>query len=1060
MTGMADDPGIDSGLISLDLIPLGIFILGEDYRVVFWNRCLADWTGRSAAEMEGLDVREVYPRLGESRFASRLNQVFEMGAAAIFSSQIHKYVIPVPGSDGEPRLQHTTVTAYPSGKEGVHHALFSIQDVTDISNLSDKYRRARNKALAEAELRKRTADQLQDALAKLSQAQKLARVGQWELDLGGGRAEWSPGVYEILELDPERFPASHLTFLAAVHPDDREAVNRAYSETLVTRRPQSVYHRLVMADGRIKHVRQICQLEYDLQDRPIRSLGVIQDITDLRSIEDKLRESEERHRLLFETANDAILVHDTKRVLDFNYKSIELFGANGREDLLNRPIGELSAGPAAGEADDSVGPSARWALTLDGQAQRFEWLCRRLDGQTFEADISLNRLDLNGRPCVMAIIRDVSEAKRNERALARSEALHREAQQIASIGHFERDLIADRDVWSEQTYLIFGYRPGRVEVNLDLFNSIIHPEDKERVGREMTEAETTGRFSFETRIIRPDDKLRWIYSQGKIEKDSDGTPLRAVGTIRDVTRRKEYEAALIKAREVEAVFASLARDLVSSNDIPEIAAKILEAGRRLLDSPDGFVGYVDDQTGRFEIPIMSEPAATNCAVENKDDLVRIMIGLSEVNQEGGRAVMSNGGPEGERSSGAPKGHIPIRRFILNPALIDGQVVGLTAFANAERDYTAFDLVNARRLSALFTSLIMRRRYEVQLRQSEDNFRALVEGSPAAILVTDPLGTIEYVNPSFTAVTGYSSEEVIGANPRIMKSGLHDAEFYRGLWRVIRRGEIWRGEICNRKKDGSLFWEQVSVSPLVDREGKIIKFVAVKEDISDKKDLERLKSDVDRIMRHDLKTPLNGIIGLPQLLLMDDNLTDQQRELLESVEISGRRMLRMIDMSLDLFKMETGSYEYEPERIDALEIIEGIVKDSEFGLAAKKIKAVLLVNGGTPTGPFHIDSDGELFYTLCANLITNAAEASPEGEELVVDFRSNGVRSIAFRNRGAVPMAIRAQFFGKYKTHGKRGGTGLGTYSARLIAEAMGYKLTMQTSDREDATVITITLPPN
>ena len=194
--------------------------------------------------------------------------------------------------------------------------------------------------------------------------------------------------------------------------------------------------------------------------------------------------------------------------------------------------------------------------------------------------------------------------------------------------------------------------------------------------------------------------------------------------------------------------------------------------------------------------------------------------------------------------------------------------------------------------------------------------------------------------------------------------------------------------------------------------------------------------------------------------MDDNLTDQQRDLLESVESSGRRMLRMIDMSLDLFKMETGSYEYEPERVDALEIIEGIVKDSEFGLGAKKIKAVLRVNGVAPAGPFHIDSDSGLFYTLCANLITNAVEASPEGEELLVSFRRNGGCSIAFRNKGAVPKEIRAQFFGKYKTHGKRGGTGLGTYSARLIAEAMGYNLTMETSDREDVTVITITLPPN
>ncbi|WPL15779.1 Signal transduction histidine-protein kinase BarA [Thiorhodovibrio winogradskyi] len=114
------------------------------------------------------------------------------------------------------------------------------------------------------------------------------------------------------------------------------------------------------------------------------------------------------------------------------------------------------------------------------------------------------------------------------------------------------------------------------------------------------------------------------------------------------------------------------------------------------------------------------------------------------------------------------------------------------------------------------------------------YSRVIEQSPSAVLITDTEGRIEYVNPAFCAVTGYGTEEVLGRNPSILNSGLQDAELYRELWERIRGGEVWRGELANKRKNGDIFWEQAAISPIFDDQGVITHFCAVKEDITERK----------------------------------------------------------------------------------------------------------------------------------------------------------------------------------------------------------------------------------
>jgi len=225
-------------------------------------------------------------------------------------------------------------------------------------------------------------------------------------------------------------------------------------------------------------------------------------------------------------------------------------------------------------------------------------------------------------------------------------------------------------------------------------------------------------------------------------------------------------------------------------------------------------------------------------------------------------------------------------------------------------------------------------------------------------------------------------------------------------------------------------------------------------------MERLKEDVDRIMRHDLRQPLTAIIGLPQILEEKGNLSEEQLRIIRRIGEAGNRMLHMIDLSLDLFKMETGRYEYHPQRVDAVAVISQLLDHNRDKLSAKKLECRLTIDRdpSLQDEPIIVWSEERLLYSMLSNLLTNALEASPTSNNIRVTITDSESTGITIHNKGAVPKAIRNCFFEKYKSFGKEFGTGLGTYSVKLLANAMHYEISMETSDEEDETSVSVFIP--
>jgi hypothetical protein len=222
--------------------------------------------------------------------------------------------------------------------------------------------------------------------------------------------------------------------------------------------------------------------------------------------------------------------------------------------------------------------------------------------------------------------------------------------------------------------------------------------------------------------------------------------------------------------------------------------------------------------------------------------------------------------------------------------------------------------------------------------------------------------------------------------------------------------------------------------------------------------ERLKDDVERITRHDMKGPLAGVIGLVQGLAEADNLTDDQRDQIRMVEETALQVLEMINLSNELYKIETGRFVPKPQVVKVAQIIRRIAELTRRVFAVRNLTIAVGTPASVEDDELLALGDPMLCYSLFQNLLKNACEAAPENSTVTFTIHRGAPMRITLENDGVVPVAIRETFFEKFATAGKQGGTGLGTYSAKLLVMAQGGTIAMETNDEKNHTCLTITLP--
>jgi signal transduction histidine kinase/ActR/RegA family two-component response regulator len=213
-----------------------------------------------------------------------------------------------------------------------------------------------------------------------------------------------------------------------------------------------------------------------------------------------------------------------------------------------------------------------------------------------------------------------------------------------------------------------------------------------------------------------------------------------------------------------------------------------------------------------------------------------------------------------------------------------------------------------------------------------------------------------------------------------------------------------------------------------------------------------REDVERIARHDIKTPLGSLTAAPALLRAGRTMSAQEETILTMVEKAAGRALDMVNLSLDLYQMENGSYVFKPDTVNLTELVRSVVQDLSVHAQSKAV--TIQISGHEPT--VYVQGNDSLCYSILANLTKNAIEAAPEHTAVDIALLDGPQVVLRIHNTGEVPAAIKSRFFAKYGSKGKAGGTGLGAYSAQLLARVQGGSLTMQ-STQEAGTTLALTL---
>jgi PAS domain S-box-containing protein len=396
---------------------------------------------------------------------------------------------------------------------------------------------------------------------------------------------------------------------------------------------------------------------------------------------------------------------------------------------------------------------------------------------------------------------------------------------------------------------------------------------------------------------------------------------------------------------------------------------------------------------------------------------------------------------------------------------DGSYVWVEVGGVAVRDEKGFVV----RWIAAVTDVTGKREQREALARQRERLELLVRATKAGFMDWDAVADTRTYSARFKEMLGYAPDADTAGWPSLFdmmhpddREGMRDA-FRDMLRQGAASGERMHGplEYRLRKADGSYLWVRGEGIARIGEDGRTERFLTSYVDITHLREMNlaleesvRLREEVDRIGRHDLKTPLSSIIGFSRLLRDTGRFAADDARLLGFIEQSGYRLLNMVNLSLDMLQMEQGSYRFTPAAVDLHDVLEKVARDLASHLKAKNL--AFRVEGPRA----YALAEDLLCYSLFANLARNAIEASPDDGagrgaiEVTIAEAGDNVE-IRMRNAGAVPAAVRERFFDKYSTAGKAGGSGLGTYSARLMARTQEGDIAMATDGSH--TTLTVTL---
>lgn len=633
-----------------------------------------------------------------------------------------------------------------------------------------------------------------------------------------------------------------------------------------------------------------------------------------------------------------------------------------------------------------------------------------------------------GEPeALMGVTVDNTTRKQAEEALRAGEERLDLAFRAAQDGVWDWNIETDEVLYSARWKAMLGYDESEIEPHAGAWKRLLHPDDLPRAMQVVQDVLHGKReYVMEFRMRHKGGHYVDVLSRGfPVRRAPNGPIVRIVGTHFDLTERKRAELALREKEE----------RLSAAVDVAAL--------------------------GFFELRGMDRHVFL-------DNRIRSILGIPDAQVSETWQLWAEHLHPGDREQvlefsrqvlEGPLNSVSTEYRYLHPQR------GIVWLRHVSRVFERDAQGRVLRLLGVMQDITERKLAEEKLRQASE----VLERNPALIVITDTQGNISYVNRRFSEVTGYSRAEIIGKNPRLLKSGECPPAFYRELWATITQGQTWRGEFHNRKKNGELYWESAVISPLRDEAGKITRFVAIKEDITERKRAEQeiaqqrnqlthlsrvnMLGELAGSLAHELNQPLTAVLSNAQaaqrFLAHDPPDLSEVRDILADIVAEDKRAGEVIRRLRLLLKK--GEVQHQP--LLPNEVVQEVLKLVRSDLVNQNFTAQTELASDLPV----LHGDRVQLQQVLLNLVMNACDAMAGRAR---DQRQLTIRtcqtedgfvhiSVADCGAGIAPEKLEQVFDPFYTT--KPHGMGLGLTVCRTIVTAHGGKLWASNNPGQGAT---------
>ncbi|MCB2221345.1 MAG: PAS domain S-box protein [Bacteroidetes bacterium] len=821
-------------------------------------------------------------------------------------------------------------------------------------------------------------------------------------------------------------------FLSLVHKDDQKETKNKMEQLL--KPPYHVYleHRAKTKPG-WRWIAWMDTAVLDENKQVVEIIGVGRDVTDRKIAEEALLKSEESYRGLFNSATDAIYIQDINGYfLDVNAGAEKMYGYKRSEFIGRRP--DFLSAP---HKNDLNKIQKYLKAAFAGIPQKFEFWGLDAKGRIFPKEVRMNKSTYFGKEVVVVFAQDITERKAAQKILEEKEKKFRRIFNAFPDIYFKSSIDGTVLEVSPSVLKITGYSPREV---IGQKSSKFYYDENEwkNIGDQINK---NGEINdFDTRIKTKNNRILYCSLTARTVFNEVNKPIEIEGALRDITDRVQAEKEIKESqRRISTLMANLPGMAYRCKNDREWTMEFISQGCFDLTgyTPEALI---DNRKLSFNDLILPDDREivwkTIQAALKKNKSYRMAY----------RIIHASGDIHWVWEQG------------IGIYDADGNLLALEGF---------------------ISNITEQREAEEEIRKLSRS----VEQSPTIIIIANLEGNIEYVNPRFSEVTGYSVKEIIGKNPRILKSGNTPARVYKDLWKSITSGKEWFGELQNRKKNGELYWESANIFPLKDENGKTTHYIGMKEDITERKRMEqeliiakeraeesdKLKSAFLANMSHEIRTPMNSIIGFSQLLDDRDLTPDERSHFINLIQNSGNDLMTLIDDIIDISKIEAGQMKVFKSQyiLDHLmqELYEGFKEHVKT--KPKKSKLDIIYSKPEHAEKIIIYTDIDRFKQIFRNLLYNSIKFTDTGyikfgfEERQSRFSHDILFYVKDTGIGIAPdkkEIIFDSFTQANESDTKLyGGTGLGLAITKRIVELLGGHIWVESEPGKGATFF-FTLP--